>query len=83
MPAPTISAAAVNVPSKFDAALVKQRARALGADLVGIASAATLNAFPPDPRWPQTPEIVLLESGTLAREFESAIKAPRFADRRG
>ena len=30
-----------------------------------------------------TPEIVLLESGTLAREFESAIKAPRFADRRG
>ena len=30
-----------------------------------------------------TPEVVLLESGTLAREFESAIKAPRFADRRG
>jgi epoxyqueuosine reductase QueG len=24
--------------------------------LCGIASAATLNAFPPDPRWPQTPE---------------------------
>lgn len=39
-----------------DAAWVKQRAKALGADLVGIASAATLNAFPPDPRWPQTPE---------------------------
>ena len=38
------------------AAQVKARARALGADLVGIASAATLNAFPPDPRWPQTPE---------------------------
>jgi ferredoxin len=38
------------------AAAVKARARALGADLVGIASAATLNAFPPDPRWPQTPE---------------------------
>jgi ferredoxin len=35
---------------------VKERARALGADLVGIASAQTLNAFPPDPRWPQTPE---------------------------
>ncbi len=35
---------------------VKARARALGADLVGIASARTLNAFPPDPRWPQTPE---------------------------
>jgi epoxyqueuosine reductase QueG len=39
-----------------DAAAVKRRAKALGADLVGIASAATLNAFPPDPRWPQTPD---------------------------
>lgn len=38
------------------AAEVKRRARELGADLCGIASAATLNAFPPDPRWPQTPE---------------------------
>ncbi len=38
------------------AAIVKARAKALGADLVGIASAKTLNAFPPDPRWPQTPE---------------------------
>ena len=35
---------------------VKDKARELGADLVGIASAETLNAFPPDPRWPQTPE---------------------------
>jgi ferredoxin len=40
----------------MDAATVKRRARELGADLVGIASAATLNAFPPDPRWPQTPD---------------------------
>ncbi|MBM3573282.1 MAG: hypothetical protein FJX52_13140 [Alphaproteobacteria bacterium] len=39
-----------------DAAEVKALARKLGADLVGIASAATLNAFPPDPRRPQTPE---------------------------
>lgn len=39
-----------------DAAWVKRRAKELGADLVGIASATTLNAFPPDPRWPQTPE---------------------------
>ena len=39
-----------------DAGWVKRRAKALGADLVGIASAKTLNAFPPDPRWPQTPE---------------------------
>ena len=43
-------------PTPLDAAYVKQRAKALGADLVGIASAETLNAFPPDPRWPQTPE---------------------------
>ncbi len=41
---------------KPDAADVKRRAIELGADLAGIASAATLNAFPPDPRWPQTPE---------------------------
>jgi epoxyqueuosine reductase QueG len=40
----------------IDAAWVKTRAKALGADLVGIASAKTLNAFPPDPRVPQTPE---------------------------
>src|SRR5579864_3454451 len=40
----------------LDAASVKRRAKELGADLVGIASASTLNAFPPDPRWPQTPE---------------------------
>ncbi|HUG76496.1 MAG TPA: hypothetical protein VML57_03325 [Burkholderiales bacterium] len=39
-----------------DAAAVKRRALELGADLAGVASAATLNAFPPDPRWPQTPE---------------------------
>jgi len=37
---------------------VKQIARDLGAHLVGIASAATLNRFPPDPKWPQTPERV-------------------------
>ena len=29
-----------------------------------------------------TPEIVVLDTGTLAREFESSVKAPRFADRR-
>ena len=42
--------------AELTAELVKRRAKELGADLVGIASAATLNAFPPDPRWPQTPE---------------------------
>ena len=29
-------------------------AKECGADLAGIAGAETLNAFPPDPRWPQT-----------------------------
>jgi ferredoxin len=43
-------------PVNLDAQFVKARAKSLGADLVGIAGAATLNAFPPDPRWPQTPE---------------------------
>jgi len=46
----------VRSASPPDAAWVKRRAKELGADLVSIASAATLNAFPPDPRWPQTPE---------------------------
>ncbi|MCP4328166.1 MAG: epoxyqueuosine reductase [Alphaproteobacteria bacterium] len=40
----------------ISAAEVKKMAKDFGADLVGIASADTLNAFPPDPRWPQTPE---------------------------
>ncbi len=31
----------------------------------------------------QTPEIVVLPTGTLAKEFESSVKAPRFADLRG
>ena len=43
----------------MDAAEVKKLAKELGADLVGIASAKTLNAFPPDPLWPQTPEKIL------------------------
>lgn len=30
-----------------------------------------------------TPEVVVLERGTLAREFEASVKAPRFVDRRG
>ena len=29
-----------------------------------------------------TPAVVMLELGTLAREFESSIKAPRILDRR-
>lgn len=40
----------------MDATEVKALAKDLGADLVGIASASVLNAFPPDPLYPQTPE---------------------------
>tara|TARA_A100001037_G_C15121157_1_gene623901 strand:- start:266 stop:1555 length:1290 start_codon:yes stop_codon:yes gene_type:complete len=29
-----------------------------------------------------TPEVIVLETGALAREFEGAVKAPRFVDRR-
>ena len=29
-----------------------------------------------------TAELVVLEPGTLAREFESSVKAPRFVDKR-
>jgi len=39
-------------------ALVKAKAKEFGADLVGIASGAVLDAHPPDPRHPQTPTSV-------------------------
>jgi phenylacetate-CoA ligase len=51
-----------------------------GADADGVArevAAGTKRGFE------VTPEIVVLPMGTLAREFESAVKAPRFADKRG
>ncbi|MBO46657.1 MAG: hypothetical protein CMJ96_07135 [Planctomycetes bacterium] len=39
----------------FTAQEIKKLALDSGADLVGVVGADTLNAFPPDPRWPQTP----------------------------
>jgi epoxyqueuosine reductase QueG len=67
-----------------DAAAVKRRALELGADLAGIASAATLNAFPPDPRWPQTPErispyiksVVVLVQRIPAGAFRARMNEP-------
>ena len=50
-----------------------------GADAAAVSGAllqATRNTFV------VTAELVVLESGTLAREFESSVKAPRFADKR-
>src|SRR5262249_8133900 len=43
---------------KLTSVLVKAKAREFGADLVGIASGAVLDAHPPDPRHPQTPTLV-------------------------
>ncbi|MBM3573146.1 MAG: phenylacetate--CoA ligase family protein, partial [Alphaproteobacteria bacterium] len=51
-----------------------------GADVATIARmvvAATKGKFE------VTPEVTVLATGTLAREFESAVKAPRFADKSG
>jgi ferredoxin len=70
--------------ASIDAAFVKLRARALGADLVGIASAKTLNAFPPDPRWPQTPDrispycksVIVLVQRIPAGAFRCKTNAP-------
>jgi phenylacetate-CoA ligase len=30
-----------------------------------------------------TPQVTLLPRGTIARDFEAAVKAPRFVDKRG
>ncbi len=40
---------------QLTAELVKAKAKAFGADLVGIADGAVLDAHPPDPQHPQTP----------------------------
>ena len=34
-------------------------------------------------RFELTPEVEFLAVGTLAKEFETSVKAPRFTDRRG
>jgi ferredoxin len=54
------------VKTELTATDVKAMALDAGADLVGIASAKTLNQFPPDPRWPQTP-------GRLSGDAKSVI----------
>ena len=68
------------------AAEVKAKARALGADLVGIAAGATLDRFPPDPRRPQTPTRITVEDGhsviVLARRLlTGATRLPGANDR--
>ena len=64
---------------------VKQMARDLGADLVGVASADVMNAFPPDPLWPQTPEAITPRCRSVKKEFarvnHCATEGPIFATR--
>jgi epoxyqueuosine reductase QueG len=50
----------------LDAAQIKQKAKELGADLVGIADGAVLDANPPDPADPRRPsDITTLDSGRV------------------
>ena len=49
----------------MDGMAVKALAKELGADLVGIASAEVLNAFPPDPKFPQTPERISIHTKSV------------------
>ena len=50
-----------------------------GAD--GAAVAAALRQAVKD-SFELTPEVAVIETGTLAKEFEASVKSPRFADRR-
>ena len=50
----------------LDAATIKDKARALGADLVGIADGRVMDEYPPDPRDPRTPSgITELDGGRV------------------
>src|SRR5471030_130928 len=52
--------------SPLTAAAIKEKARALGADLVGIADGAILDANPPDPEDPRRPsDITELDGGRV------------------
>lgn len=57
------------------AAEIKDKARALGCDLVGIADGAVVDAHPPDPRDPRTPSSITEHDGgrviVLARRYLS------------
>lgn len=68
------------------AADVKAKARALGADLVGIARGSVLDAHPPDPARPQTPARITPEDSrsviVLARRLLTGTNRLRGADDR-
>jgi phenylacetate-CoA ligase len=62
----------------LDAMLVSVEVRP-GVD--SVAAADALKAAVRD-KFGLTPQIVMVETGTLAKEFEASVKMPRFADRR-
>ena len=68
------------------AAVVKAKAKELGADLVGIAAGETLNRFPPDPKRPQTPKRITLEDSksviVVARRLLTGIARLKGSDDR-
>ena len=43
------------IPTSLTSEAIKEKARSLGADLVGIADGALMDKFPPDPKNPRTP----------------------------
>lgn len=65
---------------------LKAKAKELGADLVGIADGAVLNAHPPNPRLPQTPERITDHDGdrciVLAKRYSvGTTRLPRVDER--
>jgi phenylacetate-CoA ligase len=50
-----------------------------GADAAAVAAELRQNV---KDRFELTPEVAVLETGTLAKEFEASVKSPRFADKR-
>ncbi len=53
------------------AADVKAKAHELGADLCNIVTCATLEASPPDPRWPQVPSRISKRMKTCIARAET------------
>lgn len=72
--------------TKLTAAQIKAKARELGADLVGIADGAALDANPPDPKDPRRPQDITAHDGgrviVLARRISAgATRIPAWNDR--
>ena len=65
-------------PSDLEALLVSIEARP-GTDANAVAAEVRQSV---KETFGLTPEIAMLETGTLAKEFESSVKTPRFIDRR-